>query len=646
MKTGNIRHITLIALLSIGVLSAQDGKVKKADEQFDSYAYIDARKIYLNVVEDGYESAQVFQKLGDTYYFNSEYTEAAKWYKKLIHNYPNEVASEYYYRTAQSLKSIGEYSESERMMDRYTVLSGNSKVVANLQNNDVSLEDLTETKTGKYRTMNVTEEFSSSDFGPAFQGNKIVFASSSKNTEGGKTHDWNGLPYLDLFEAEIGENGTLENPVALTGDINSPYHESSAAFSKDGKTMYFTRNNYIDGKKKRDKKRLVSLKIYKASKKDDGSWGDVEELPFNSNSYSVAHPALNNAENRLYFSSDMEGSLGRSDLWYVDIMANGQYGQPVNLGPKINTEERESFPFVSGNGNLYFSSDGHMGLGGLDVFVVSLNGNGQFKTVTNLKAPINSSQDDFGFIIDESRKTGYFSSNREGIEGSVSDDIYAFNENCGAIIKGIVTDEKTGKPLEGSLVTLLDENNNVVSQKTVQSNGSYSFEGIADCGTQYAVRASNNEMDYQPKEKTLTTPVEMIAAQVDLALTPPDCPVNDLGCRLDLQPIYFDFDKHNIRPDAEVELAKILQAMKEYPQLVIHIESHTDSRGDDNYNKQLSDRRAKSTLEWLVKKGVDRNRLSAKGYGESQLVNKCSNGVDCSEQDHQLNRRSMFLIKN
>ncbi|MEE1963318.1 OmpA family protein [Allomuricauda taeanensis] len=646
MKTGNLRHITLIVLLSIGVLSAQEAKVKKADEQFDSYAYIDARKIYLNVVEDGYESAQVFKKLGDTYYFNSEYSEAAKWYKKLFQSYPNDVEPEYYYRTAQTLKSMGEYSESEKMMDKYMALSGNSKVATNLQNSAVSLQDLTDDQTARYRAINITEGLSSSDFGPTFNGNKIVFASSSKNTEGGKTHDWNGLPYLDLYEAEIGENGALENPIALEGDINTPYHESSAVFTKDGKTMYFTRNNYINGKKKRDKKRLVSLKIYKASKKDNGSWGDVEELPFNSNSYSVAHPALNRTENRLYFSSDMEGSLGRSDLWYVDILGNGQYGQPVNLGPKINTEERESFPFVSESGNLYFSSDGHMGLGGLDVFVVSLNGNGQFKTVTNLKAPINSSQDDFGFIIDESQKTGYFSSNREGNEGSVSDDIYAFNENCNAIIKGIITDEKTGKPLEGSLVTLLDENNKVVSQKTVQSNGDYSFEGIADCGTQYAVRASNNEMDYEPKEKTLITPVGVMTTQVDLALAPPDCPINDLGCRLDLQPIYFDFDKHTIRPDAEVELAKILQAMKEYPQLVIHIESHTDSRGDDNYNRQLSDRRAKSTMEWLVKKGVDRNRLSAKGYGESQLVNKCSNGTNCSEQDHQFNRRSMFLIKN
>lgn len=646
MKTGIIRYMTLAVLLSICTLSAQEGKVKKADEQFDSYAYIDARKIYLNVVEDGYESAQVFKKLGDTYYFNSEYSEASKWYQKLIQNYPSEVESEYYYRYAQTLKSLGNYEEAEKMMERYTSVSGSSHVAKNHEKNTVSFQDLADTEIKKYKAINITEEFSSSDFGPAFYGDKIVFASSSNNTEGGKVHDWTGLPYLDLYEAEVGENGVLENPVTLKGDINTPYHESSATFSKDGKTMYFTRNNYINGKKKRGKQRLVSLKIYKATKNDNGSWGNVEELPFNNDSHSVAHPALNNDESRLYFSSDMEGALGRSDLWYVDILQNGQYGEPVNLGPQINTEERESFPFISDNGNLYFSSDGHMGLGGLDIFVVSLDKNGEFKTVTNLKKPINTSQDDFGFIIDEEKKLGYLSSNRDGNEGSSSDDIYAFSENCGVIIEGIVTDGKTGMPLEGSLVTLLDENNGVVSQEIVQSNGSYHFGDLVDCGAQYAVRASNNEKEYLPTEKTVVTPIGVTSLQVDLALTPPDCPVTDLGCRLDLQPIYFDFDKHNIRKDAEVELAKILQAMKEYPRLVIHIESHTDSRGNDDYNKTLSERRAKSTLEWLVAKGIDRNRLSAKGYGESQLINECGNGANCSEDNHQLNRRSMFIIKN
>jgi outer membrane protein OmpA-like peptidoglycan-associated protein len=462
---------------------------------------------------------------------------------------------------------------------------------------------------------------------------------------GSKIHDWNGLPYLDLYEANIGEGGMLSNPTPLKGDINSPYHESSAVFTKDGGTVYFTRNNYMDGKKKRDKDRLVSLKIYKATKNENDVWGNVEELPFNSDSYAVAHPALSLDEKRLYFSSDMEGSLGRSDIWYVDILPNGTYGTPVNFGTVINTPERESFPYISDNNNLYFSSDGHPGLGGLDTFVISLDQNGQYPKVTHLQSPINSNQDDFGFIINEKHKTAYISSNREGVEGSISDDIYLINESCNTVINGIVSDIKTGEPLHGSVVTLLDNQNNVMSQEITSTDGSYSFEGLVDCNSQYAIRGTNEEKDYQPTEKLITSPNGTYVLEVNLELVPPDCPVNDLGCRLDLQPIYFDFDKHNIRPDAEIELAKILQAMRAYPQLNIHIESHTDSRGNDTYNATLSEKRAQSTMNWLMDKGVDSSRLSAKGYGESQLLNQCGNGINCLEEEHQLNRRSMFIIQ-
>ncbi|MBA4743840.1 MAG: OmpA family protein [Muricauda sp.] len=645
MKRRIIIHVLSVFLL-VGSTFAQENKIKKADEEFDSYDYIDARKIYLSVVEDGYKSAQVYEKLGDTYYFNSEYKEANKWYGKLVENFPDEVEPEYYFRAAQTLKSVGKYEESKVMMEKFIALSNGSVLAQNQMNSWQSFEELTNSKNKMFRVTNITPNMSGSDFGPSFYGDKIVFASSSINTQGSKVHDWNGLPYLDLFEAEIGEDGNLKNVKNLEGDINSPYHESSAVFTKDGKTAYFTRNNYIDGKKKRGKKRLVSLKIYKAAKNNNGTWGNVQELPFNDDSFSVAHPALNQEENRLYFSSNMEGTLGESDIWYVDILENGNYGKPINLGPIINTEQRETFPFISDNNRLFFSSDGHVGLGGLDVFRASYNGEKGFEAIQNLGQPINSNQDDFGFIIKEEEKTGYLSSNREGSNGSSSDDIYLVTENCNPVIYGAITDENTGEPLDGSIVYLIDGDNKVVSQQVTEANGNYEFEENIDCENQYIVRASNDEKEYQPQEKVVMTPEGSMMLQVNLALTPPDCPVNDLGCRLDLQPIYFDFDKHNIRPDAEVELAKILQAMKKYPQLAIHIESHTDSRGDDNYNKVLSERRAKSTLEWLVSKGIDRNRLSAKGYGESQLINNCSNGIDCSEEQHQLNRRSMFIIKN
>lgn len=631
--------------LILGNICAQDNKIKKANEEFENYDYIDARKIYLSVVDDGYESAQVFEKLGDTYYFNSEYAEANRWYGKLISQFPDQVRPEYYFRAAQTLKSVGKYEKSKVMMEKFTASSLGSDLAQKQMGNWQSLENLTHSESKKYKVTNITAEMSGSDFGPSFYGNKIVFASSSINTEGGKIHDWNGLPYLDLFEAQIDEDGSFTNIKSLQGDINSPYHESSAVFTKDGKTVYFTRNNYIDGKKKRGKKRLVSLKIYKATKNNDGTWGNVQELPFNDDSYSVAHPALNPEETRLYFSSNMEGTFGQSDIWYVDILENGSFGNPINLGPEINTKERETFPFISENNTLYFSSDGHMGLGGLDIFKVSNNNDLDNKGIINLGQPINSNQDDFGFIIKENVKKGYLSSNRDGNSGSSSDDIYTITENCNLVIYGTITDAITGESLDGSVVYLLDSNNKVISQQITETNGNYEFKEDIECENQYIVRASNDEKEYQPKEQVVMTPEGSMKLQVDLALTPPDCPVNDLGCRLDLQPIYFDFDKHNIRPDAEVELAKILKAMEQYPQLNIHIESHTDSRGNDEYNMQLSERRAKSTLEWLVGHGIDRNRLSSKGYGESQLINNCSNGVNCSEEAHQLNRRSMFIIQ-
>ncbi|UII75986.1 OmpA family protein [Flagellimonas sp. HMM57] len=639
-------RICLLFVLITGNIFGQRNKVKKADEEFETYSYIDARKIYLKVVEDGYESAQVFKKLGDTYYFNSEYKEASIWYKRLLEKFPNEVEPIYKHRVAQSLKSIGAYEESKKIMGSYADMAQNSSITENYQKNKSVLDSIIDFESKEFEVLNASNGLSSSDFGPSFYGNSIAYASTSKNTQGDKIHDWNGLPYLDLYQADLDENGLFSKTTSLKGDINTPYHESSACFTKDGETMYFTRNNYINGKKKRGKNKLVSLKIYKATKSTDGSWGNVQELPFNSDSYAVAHPALNRDETRLYFSSDMPGTFGMSDIWYVEVLKNGSYGSPVNLGSRVNTEARESFPYLSNNNNLYFSSDGHVGLGGLDVFVISLNNPGAFKEVTNLKKPINTNQDDFGLIINEEKRFGYLSSNRNGNEGSKSDDIYRFSESCSILIKGLVVDKDTREILPGSMVILLDSENKVVSQTIANSKGVYSFDGISDCNDQYSVRGTNNEQEYQPDEKLVNTPLGSSTLEVDLELTPPDCPVNDLGCRLELQPIYFDFDKHNIRPDAEVELAKILSAMKEYPQLVIHIESHTDSRGNDRYNELLSDRRAKSTLEWLVNKGIDRTRLSAKGYGESQLQNECSNGMKCSEKAHQLNRRSMFIIKN
>lgn len=639
-----VRNILLLALvvLTAGSTFSQQKDIQKANKEFDKFAYIDAREIYLKVVADGYESAEIFKKLGDTYYFNSDYTNAAKWYDKLVKQFPDQTEPEYYYRAAQSLKSLGKYDESDALLKDYVAKGGNGLVIKSYEDDPNYLKS-TVFKSRDFVLEKVGVNSSNSDFGASFYGKDNIVYASASNTDGMKVSEWTNQPYLDLFIADKDSSGQLSNKMKLGGDINTAYHESSSAFTKDGMTVYFTRNNFLDGKKGKDKNKTIRLKLYKATKTGDYNWTNIVELPFNSKEFSVAHPTLSPDGKKLYFSSDMPGSIGMSDLWYVDILGKDSYGTPVNLGPAINTEARESFPFISEKSNLYFSSDGRSGLGGYDIFVTPLDNSGKPGKISNLGAPSNSAQDDFGFIINEDNRVGYVSSNRGGDRGSIDDDIYLVKEICSITIQGKVFDEETKDPLPGAQVSLLDENNQLVSQTTASIDGTYSFVG--DCGTQYTVRGVKE--GYNPYEKMIETP--LLSGIIDLPLPLKrigPCPPNDLGCKLNLQPIYFDFDKSNIRPDAEIELAKILAAMREYPELIIHIESHTDSRGNDQYNEALSERRAQSTLKWLVGKGIDKNRLTAKGYGESQLVNQCSNGVSCTAEEHQLNRRSMFIIKN
>jgi len=623
---------------------AQKTQLMKAEKAYEQYAYIDAQEIYLKVVADGYRSAEIFKKLGNTYYFNADYKNASTWYQELIKDFPSETEPVYYFRAAQSLKSEGNYKRSDELMDQFAAVGGLTQVIQNYKDNQDYLSNI-QSKSDKYVVEKAEINTSNSDFGPAFYLNNLVFASAMDTVVDGKPrlHEWNNQPFLNLYMAEMSEEGKLFNVEKLGGDITTKFHESSPVFTKDGRTVYFTRNNFIDGKKGKDKDKNIRLKVYKAIKLGEKVWTNVEELPFNNASYSVAHPALSSDEKRLYFSSDMPGTIGQSDLWYVDILGDNSYGKPVNLGLGINTEARENFPFISSNNVLYFSTDGRAGLGGLDIYFTQLNEQGLPTEIKTLGAPINSGKDDFAFIINEEKNLGFLSSNRNGASGSVGDDIYRVNRICEITISGIVTDENTGALLPGSFVVVLDQDNNPVNSMTVNRDAKYSFN--LDCDKQYTIRATKDL--YEPTEKIVSTPKESSSINLPLELKPSDpCPPNDLGCRLSLQPIYFDFDRYNIRPDAAIELAKILAALREYPELIIHIESHTDSRGSDSYNELLSERRAQSTLEWLISKGITRNRLTAKGYGEGRLINECSNGVECTEEAHQLNRRSMFIIKN
>ena len=649
MKTDKILIYLLFFSFSI-VSFSQVGKLEKANLKYDKYDYIDARQIYLKVVEKGYKSAEIYRKLGDTYYFNSEYSGAAKWYYDLIKEFPNDATTTDYFRAAQCMKTIGQPEESKKLMQIYKEKGGKAIALSSYKNiADTIFKKGVQDKLFEIEKVAVNTEYS--DFGPAFYGDSlIVFASSNSSAnkienESADLSGWDNQPFLDLYQASLDENLTLKNSKALNGDVNSPFHESTAVFTKDGNTMYFTRNNYLDGKKKRDKDHVIRLKIYKATKTGD-TWGNVKELPFNSDSFSVGHPALSPNEDKLYFASDMPGSLGMSDIWYVKMLGEDIFSNPINMGEPINTVTRETFPFVSEENNLYFSSEGHAGMGGLDIFVTRLY-NDEHGEILTFGEPINSAKDDFSFIIKEDR-IGYFASNRDGDQGSVSDDIFQIWERCEITIEGPVLDEATGNIIANAEVILLDSNNNEIKREVTGDDAVFSF--VLECDTQYILRGQ--KVGYNPKEVVVETPkdsktMEMpIMLNLPMSLKPSDpCPPEDLGCRLTLQPIYFDFDKADIRPDAEIELAKILTALNEYPQLKIHIESHTDSRGKDSYNLKLSESRAQATLQWLYSKGVAKNRLSAKGYGETRLINQCANREECTEEEHQLNRRSMFIIQ-
>lgn len=636
-----------IVFFSISSLSgfSQEAAVKKGDKKYEKYAYIDAIKTYERVAEKGYKSPEMLQKLGNSYYFNADLANAAKWYGELF-AMTEDVDAEYFYRYSQSLKGIGEYDKANQMLDKFNQKSGidtRAQLYAGQKN---YLEQIKK-NSRRYKLENAGINSGYSDYGSAFYGEKVVFASARDTGNfSKKKHAWTDQYFTNMYVSDLSGDGSLSAPQKFAKTLNTKFHESTPAFSKDGKTMYFTRNNYLDGKKGKSTDKVTFLKTYRATL-DGDKWTNVTELPFNNNNYSVAHPALSPDGKTLYFASDMPGTLGSSDLFKVEIKADGSFGDPVNLGPKINTPGRETFPFISDDNEIYFASDGHPGLGGLDVFMAKIEKN-SFSEIQNIGEPANTKQDDFGFLINSKTKVGFISSNREGGQGN--DDIYKFLETkplsfeCRQLLSGMVTDQETGAIIVNAKVTLFDEKFNKLQEVTSDASGKYSFEEV-ECDTSYYVRGEKEE--YVTKEQKIFIPKESGETDLPIPLEKRIKSVkvgDDLAKTFGIKIIYFDLDKWNIRPDAAVDLAKIVDVLKEYPTMKVDVRSHTDSRQTKKYNEKLSDRRAKSTIEWMVKDGIQSNRIFGKGYGETQLLNKCADGVQCSEEEHQRNRRSEFII--
>ncbi len=622
--------------------SAQENKELKADRNYNDYAYIDAIAIYTRLANRGYKSENMLRKLGNANYFSANYPEAAKWYEQLL-EMNSEVEPEIYFRYSNALKSIGEFEKAELYLKKFSETNKTDSRATSFLKKPNYLKDI-ENQKDKYTIGNVNFNSSYSDFGIAFWQNNLIFGSNRpERLMHEKTSSWDGQPLSALF---FKENDKIKSFKKLTSKFNI----STPVFTKDGNTVYFTQNNVIGKKRGYSEDHSTFLKIYKAEFLN-GKWTNITELPFNSNEYSCAHPALSSDEKTLYFASDMPGTLGDSDIYKVAILGNDTFGKPENLGSKINTEAKESFPFVTVENELYFSSNGHLGLGGLDIFYIDLK---EADTVVkNVGEPVNSSFDDFAVFINEDNKTGFFSSNRPN--GLGADDIYTITDIYHApkeipytqSFSGIVLDRLNSDKIANVKITVLDANFKPLTETITVNDGSYKTINISgEPGAIVYIRAEHE--DYITDEKRIILPETIGETKVEIKL---DKRIVEVGRGDDLAKvfeienvIYFDYDKSNIRPDAAVELAKVYEVLSEYPKMKIDVRSYTDSRGSDAYNQKLSDQRAKGTIDWLVNEGIAKNRLTGKGYGETVLVNDCTDGVECTEEQHQKNRRSEFII--
>ncbi|UII30118.1 OmpA family protein [Fulvivirga ulvae] len=703
--------------------------LSRGDQLFDEFSYEAAIDFYKKAFNQS-NTPIVALKIAESYRKLNQPVSSAEWYKKALEE-TEGVDALYFFHYAEALSSIENYNEAKKWYKRYQQdASADSRVSKKIE----VLNDQ-ELLSAKKQAVNIKKApFNSegSDFSPVLLGESIVFVSSRKTDQSpGETFNWDNSPYLDLFIFSEGSVNKLDK------NLNSIYHEGPAAFYDDGNKIIFTRNNYSGGKVKSSNDGIIMLKLYQAERQPDGNWSMPEPLSINNDNYSTGHPAVTTDGFTLFFASDMPGGYGGVDI-YKSEYQNGTWQQPKNLGSKVNTEGDELFPSIHEDKYLYFSSNGHGGLGGLDIFAVDFTKDNS--QVTNIGSPINSPLDDFGLIHTHEYK-GLFSSNRE--QGGNHDDIYQFTTDrplvTDYVISGVVINKVNSNPIGDARVTLYNENEEALQTVNSAEDGSFRIkvepfqtyvlkawkekhietkvlqvstgealtewqvkllmledEGLlltgvvkdnttgnfisnvsvsvtdnftdsnilktetSDSGDfEYNVKANDipKRVSYQIKlqkegylSKTLTynhlldkPGIFKINDVVNLGLDKLEVGT-DIGKLVNVNPIYFDVGKYNIRSDAAKELDKIVDIMQSNPSIKIELGSHTDSRGSAASNLSLSDKRAKASVAYIVSQGIATARVTGKGYGEQMLLNQCADGVDCSAEEHQQNRRTEFKI--
>ncbi len=658
-----------MAIIATGGCS-KTAVITRADSFYDNYNYPDAISRYKYALKHGYENQQyLIKRLANAYRLQGDYGNASVWYEKLVQFERVEPVEYFYY--ARVLQSEKNFEEARQWFEKYSSeVPSDSRA---LTYSDYSVEKVSELYENKntYELFELSLNTEFDEFSPAWYGDYLVFTSNRPDQELVKRkHSWNDTYFLDYFIAEKETDGQLKG-VKSYPLLNSPYHDGPLTFSENGEVVIFTRNtSNPKGKLISDDKSTVRLSVFSSQKVSKGSsttWSEPRELSFNISGYSCQHPTLSEDGNKLYFASDMPGGVGGMDLYMCEKKGWG-WGQPRNLGNNVNTSGDEVFPFIFKDSLLYFSSNGHLGLGGLDVFVTSAT---NYTYPYNLGYPINDAMDDFGFIIDSKGKRGYFSSNRKG--GMGRDDIYGFDvkESAGlpydssatsAVSDAIaaianpeeakgpgritvvpaggiqlkVYDQISGKGLPNATINVFDKRGVLLNAVQMKADGTNRISHNYPSGELRFIAFyqdySSNRVLVEMKDLPPTGAVVKIPM------------VKDLGKMLNINPIYFDYNRDNIRPDAARELDKIVKIMKENPGMVIEVASHTDSRGQYGYNQDLSQRRAQSSMKYIINHGISSSRISGKGYGETQLTNQCEDGVVCSELDHQYNRRTEFRI--
>lgn len=723
MKINNSKYgfllLVLIWTLSSNVVFAQKGKHKLADRYYSEQNYKDAGKIYDDILSKLPDNAVALRRSGFCHDRMGSLELAEDRFKNL--SKLAACTSDDLLLYADILKKLKKYNQAVRVYKRYSELNPDENwVKPYFEDGNWTHKILRDSSRFDVLISKVNSEYS--DFSPTFILDEVVF--SSARPEGKSKKNSAEDFYLNLFQSTVLRDGSLKNAVIMENAANSKYHEGTSCYDAIDKKIYFTRNNFNGRKKAKAEDGNLNLAIYFGSYDQFTGMGEIREFKYNNPEYSVGHATISKDGKTLVFISDMPGGYGGTDL-YMCKKTGLDWESPINLGPEINTPGDEMFPYIYSDHELYFSSDGHPGLGGLDNFIARWK-NLSFIKVNNLGYPLNSAYDDFGFILFRDGKKGYISSDRPG--GVGSDDIYEINIKPSAFITvtGKVLDIDTRLVIPNATILLKDSSNNEVMEVMANSgpdgryefeiayNSSYNIIGVKNGYFQGSITLSTNSFsgyiddadielmnyDYAVEGRVLdiSTNEPMPNAMVTLyrsdgevlnsmradrdgkyffgldmnstytliaekpGYSQQEIPVDtrgrqstviytdfrlfklERGTVIPLDNILWDYNSSAVNAGSKAELDKVLQYMQDYPTMMIELGSHTDSRGKNPYNKALSERRAASAVKYIVSKGVPKNRIVSKGYGEENLKNRCADGVDCSEDEHQVNRRTEFKI--